>query len=247
LKTIINFVFRFSVYLFMNSKPFIRKFWLFLKYLIIVFFIFSVSGILVYRFFPVPFTPLMIQRIIEQKVAGKTVRLKHKWVPIDKISSNMILAAVAAEDNNFTSHHGFDYEAIEKAQKFNKKGKRLRGASTISQQTCKNVYLWLGRNYVRKGMEVYFTGLAEVFWGKKRIMEVYLNSIEMGDGIFGIEAASQFYFRKPAGKLTRAEAAIIAAAFPNPRKRNPASPGSYLVRRQQLILSLMNKIGKVDL
>jgi monofunctional glycosyltransferase len=231
----------------MNSKPFIRKFWLFLKYFIIFFFVFSISGVLAYRFLPVPFTPLMIQRVFEQKAAGKRVRLEHKWVPLEKISSNMVLAAVAAEDNNFTSHYGIDYEAIEKAQKFNKNSKRLRGASTITQQTCKNVYLWLGRNYVRKGLEVYFTFLVEIFWGKERIMEVYLNSIEMGDGIFGIEAASQFYFKKPASRLTRSEAAIIAAAFPNPRKRNPASPGNYLVHRQQLILSLMNKIGKVDL
>jgi monofunctional biosynthetic peptidoglycan transglycosylase len=167
-------------------------------------------------------------------------------VPIEKISPNMVLAAVAAEDNNFINHFGFDFEAIEKAQKYNKKSRRLRGASTITQQTCKNVYLWLGRNYIRKGLEVYYTCLVEIFWSKKRIIEVYLNSIEMGDGIFGVEAAAQTYFKKPAGKLTRSEAALIAAAFPNPRKRNPASPRNFLVHRQQIILTNMNSIGKVE-
>lgn len=159
----------------------------------------------------------------------------------------MVLAAIAAEDNNFPTHYGFDFEAIEKAQKYNKHGKRIRGASTITQQTCKNAYLWLGRNYVRKGLEMYYTFLVETVWSKKRIMEVYLNSIEMGDGIFGIEAASRVYFKKPASQLTKAEAAIIAASFPNPRKRNPAAPSGYLLNRQQLVLSLMNKLEKIDL
>lgn len=159
----------------------------------------------------------------------------------------MVLAAVAAEDNNFPNHFGVDFKAIEKAQKYNRRGKRIRGASTITQQTCKNVYLWQSRNYLRKGLEIYFTFLVEIFWDKERIMEVYLNSIEMGNGIFGVEAASQTYFKKTASRLTRAEAAIIAAAFPNPRKRNPSSPGNYLINRQQLILSLMSKIGPVNL
>lgn len=159
----------------------------------------------------------------------------------------MVLAAVAAEDNNFLNHHGFDFEAIEKAEEHNKKSKRIRGASTISQQTCKNVYLWIDRNYVRKGLEVYYTFLVETLWNKKRIMEVYLNSIEMGNGIFGVEAASRTYFKKPASQLTRAEAALLVASFPNPRRRNPGTPGQYLINRQQLILSLMAKIEKVDL
>jgi len=224
-----------------------RRVWVILKYFFLCFFIFSISGVLIYRFIPVPFTYLMFQRTFEQIADGKKVHMKHKWVSIDKISPNMVLAAVAAEDNNFSIHRGFDFEAIEKAQQHNKQSKRIRGASTITQQTCKNVYLWLGRNYVRKGLEMYYTFLVETFWSKKRIMEVYLNSIEMGDGIFGIEAASRTYFKKPASQLTRAEAAMIAATFPNPRKRNPAAPSVYLVNRQQLILSLMNKIERVDL
>jgi monofunctional biosynthetic peptidoglycan transglycosylase len=189
----------------------------------------------------------MLQRAFEQSCSHKKVHFQHKWVTIDKISPNMVLAAVAAEDNNFMIHHGFDFEAIEKAEEHNKRSRRIRGASTISQQTSKNVFLWLGRNYLRKGLEVYYTFLVETVWSKKRIMEVYLNSIEMGDGIFGIEAASRAYFKKPASQLTRGEAAFIAASFPNPRKRNPASPNTYLINRQQLILSLMNKIGRVDL
>jgi len=228
----------------MNYFIIFRKVKVFLKYFILVFLLFSLSGVLIYRFIPIPFTPLMFQRAFEQKADGKKIHIKHKWVSFNKISPNMILAAIAAEDNNFKNHYGVDFEAIEKAQKYNKQRKRLRGASTITQQTCKNVYLWLGRNYVRKGLEVYYTFLVETFWSKKRIMEVYLNSIEMGDGIFGIEAASRTYFKKPASQLTRAESALIAASFPNPRKRNPAAPSVYMLNRQQLILSLMNKLEK---
>lgn len=231
----------------MGTITMFRKIRIFLKYFFITFFLVSISGVLIYRFIPVPYTSLMLQRAVEQKIDGQKVHLLHKWVPLEKISPNMVLAAIAAEDNNFSNHYGFDFEAIEKAQKYNKHGKRIRGASTITQQTCKNVYLWLGRNYVRKGLEMYYTFLVETVWSKKRIMEVYLNSIEMGDGIFGIEAASRVYFKKPASQLTRAEAAIIAASFPNPRKRNPAAPSTYLLNRQQLVLSLMNKIEKIDL
>jgi monofunctional biosynthetic peptidoglycan transglycosylase len=188
----------------------------------------------------------MFERFFEQVTQGKKVQLKHLWIPIRKISPNMILAAVAAEDNNFLYHHGIDYKAIHEAYEYNKRGRKLRGASTITQQTSKNVFLWLNRNYIRKGLEFYFTEILELLWGKERIMEVYLNSIEMGNGIYGIEAASWTYFHKPASKLTRGESALIAAAFPNPRKRNPGNPNRYLVTRQQLILSIMNDIGSVD-
>lgn len=184
---------------------------------------------------------------MEQAIDGEKIHLEHDWIPIKKMSPFIIQAAIAGEDNNFTNHFGVDFEAIKKAQQFNKRGKRIRGASTITQQMCKNVYLWLGRNYIRKGLEVYFTFLVETVWSKERIMEVYLNSIEMGDGIFGIEAASQAYYKKPAAKLSRSEAAMIVAAFPNPRKRNPARPSTYMVNHQRRILYLMNKIGKMDL
>jgi monofunctional biosynthetic peptidoglycan transglycosylase len=189
----------------------------------------------------------MCQRVFEQVIDGKKIHLNHDWVSLDNISPNVIQAAVAGEDNNFPNHYGIDFKAIQKAQKFNKRGKRIHGASTITQQTCKNVYLWLGRNYVRKGLEVYFTLLVETIWSKERIMEVYLNSIEMGDGIFGIEAAARKYYKKPASKLSRYEAAMIVASFPNPRKRNPSRPSKYMINHQQRILSIMNKIGKVEL
>jgi len=231
----------------MNFNKFFNGLRSFGKYFTLTFLTLSISGVLIYRFLPIPFTPLMIQRSIEQSLEGKKIHLKHTWVSINKISPNIVLAAIAAEDNNFVNHYGIDFSAIEKAQKFNQNSKRLRGASTITQQTCKNVYLWIGRNYIRKGLEVYYTFLVETFWNKKRIMEVYLNSIEMGDGIFGIEAASRTYFKKPASQLTRSEAAMIAAIFPNPRKRNPAIPSPYLINRQQCILSLMSKLEKVDL
>ena len=231
----------------MNSWTLLSKPWIKLRLLVLFLFVFTISGVIIYRFIPVPFTPLMFQRVGEQIAGGKHVHLKHHWVSMDKISPNMVLAAISAEDNNFQNHFGIDFEAIEKAQKHNRKAKRLHGASTITQQTCKNVYLWLGRNYFRKGMELYYTVTVEVFWSKRRIMEVYLNSIEMGDGIFGIEAAARAYFKKPASQLTRAESALIVAAFPNPRKRNPSTPNSYLLRRQQVILMIMNNNGAVKL
>jgi monofunctional glycosyltransferase len=224
---------------------FIQKIWFIFKFNFFAFLIFSFSGVIIYRHVPVPFTSLMFQRFFEQVTADEQIKFKHNWVPLGKISPKMIQAAVAAEDNNFLKHSGIDYEAIKKAYEHNKKGKRIRGASTITQQTCKNVFLWNKRNYLRKGLEVYFTFLVEIFWDKQRIMEVYLNSIEMGNGIYGIEAAAQSYFRKPALKLTSYEAALIAASFPNPRKRNPANPSTYLKNHQRRVLSLMGKIGDV--
>jgi monofunctional glycosyltransferase len=193
-------------------------------------------------------TPLMIKRQFENKTGNKKPEYKHEWVTLEKISPNLVQAVIASEDNRFTEHFGIDLGAVEKARDFNKKHSRKKhGASTISQQTAKNVFLWPARTYLRKGFEVYFTLLIETFWSKKRIMEVYLNMIEMGPGIYGAEAAAQQYFHKPAAKLTRSEAALIAVSLPNPRKRNPARPSGYMYQRQQEILSLMNKLGKVEL
>lgn len=192
-------------------------------------------------------TPLMVKRIIEQKSKNERIIFMHRWVPIEQISPYLVQAVVASEDNRFTEHYGIDFGAIEKARDHNKKHRRKRGASTISQQTAKNIFLWPARTYLRKGFEVYFTLMIETFWSKKRIMEVYLNMIEMGPGIYGAEAASRYYFRKPASQLTRSQAALIAAALPNPRKRNPAAPSSYMYTRQLKILSLMHKIGPVYL
>jgi len=195
---------------------------------------------------PVPITPLMLIRNIEQLQDDKKLVLKHDWVPIEAISKNLQLAVICSEDQNFLAHNGFDMEAIEKAIEHNKKGKRIRGASSISQQTAKNVFLWPQRSWFRKGLETYFTFLIELFWSKERIMEVYLNSIEMGNGVYGVEAASQFWFKKPAIKLNRNEAAAIAAILPNPRRyrANPAT--NYIQGRKNWIVRQMNFFGPLD-
>ncbi|MDR2038605.1 MAG: monofunctional biosynthetic peptidoglycan transglycosylase, partial [Bacteroidales bacterium] len=156
-------------------------------------------------------------------------------------------AVVASEDNKFVNHHGFDFGEMREAYRKNKTGKRLRGASTITQQMCKNVFLWEGRSYTRKILEAWYTVWVELLWGKKRIMEVYLNVIEMGKGIYGIGAAAQVYYHKEASQLSREEAAMIATVLPSPRKRNPVRPGNYMIERQAQILSLMDKIGPVKL
>jgi len=188
----------------------------------------------------------MLIRNIEQLQDDKKLVLKHDWVPIEAISKNLQLAVICSEDQNFLAHNGFDMEAIEKAIEHNKKGKRIRGASSISQQTAKNVFLWPQRSWFRKGLEVYFTFLIELFWSKERIMEVYLNSIEMGNGIYGVEAASQFWFKKPAIKLNRNEAAAIAAILPNPLRyrANPAT--NYIQGRKNWIVRQMNFFGPLD-
>jgi len=186
--------------------------------------------------------------ICQQTIDGEPAGLKKEWKSLEKISSHLQLAVVASEDNRFLEHSGFDLEAIKKTRDYNdvKKGRKIRGASTISQQTAKNVFLWPDRTWIRKGLEVYFTFLIETVWGKKRIMEVYLNVIETGNGIYGAEAASQKYFHKPAVDLTREQAALIAAILPNPRKSDPSRPSAYLLNREQWILWNMANIGKVE-
>ncbi|MGC8864987.1 MAG: monofunctional biosynthetic peptidoglycan transglycosylase [Bacteroidales bacterium] len=203
--------------------------------------------VILYRFVPVYFTPLMLIRYAEAlKDDKKEARILRDWTPLEDISPNLWLAVVAAEDQNFMTHFGFDLDAIEKAREHNKKSRRIRGASTISQQTAKNVFLWPQRSWLRKGLEAYFTFLIEVFWGKKRILEVYLNVAEMGQGIYGAEAAAQFYYHKSADRLTRSEAALLAAILPSPLRRNPARPSAYLLARQQRILNQMNNLEKIS-
>jgi monofunctional biosynthetic peptidoglycan transglycosylase len=210
-------------------------------------FLFSILMVIVYRFVPVPITILQLTRCVEQVQEGKPLKLNKDWEPLENISNKLQLAVVCGEDQKFLNHYGFDVEAIEEALERNKKGKRIRGASTISQQTAKNVFLWEGRTWMRKGMEVYFTALIELFWSKERIMEVYLNVIEMGDGIYGAEAASQTYFNKSAAKLTNAEAALIASILPNPRKYSARNPGPYTRGRQSWIMGQMGHWGgKLD-
>lgn len=207
------------------------------------FFIISIGLTIIYRFVPVPITPLMVIRLVEQTFdSEKKVRLYKDWVPMSEISRHAPQAVFAAEDQKFLTHKGFDFEAMEKAWENNKKGKRIKGASTITQQTVKNVFLWPSRSYLRKGLEAYFTVLVELLWPKERIMEVYLNVIEMGDGIYGIEAASQAYYNKPAAKLNRNQAAMIAAVLPNPIRWTPAKPTGYIRGRQSWIMRQMNNL-----
>ena len=224
----------------------IKRFFKFILRLILWLFAFSIVVVIFFKWVPVPITPLMLIRNIEQLQDDKKLVLKHDWVPIEAISKNLQLAVICSEDQNFLAHNGFDMEAIEKAVKHNKKGKRIRGASSISQQTAKNVFLWPQRSWFRKGLEVYFTFLIELFWSKERIMEVYLNSIEMGNGIYGVEAASQFWFKKPAIKLNRNEAAAIAAILPNPLRyrANPAT--NYIQGRKNWIVRQMNFFGPLE-
>lgn len=174
-------------------------------------------------------------------------KISHQWVSIKQISPNLQLAVIAAEDQRFLSHHGFDKEAIKKAREYNKTGKGLRGASTISQQTAKNVFLWPKRSWVRKGMETYFTFLIELMWSKERILEVYLNSIEMGSGIFGAEAASKYWFNKSAHSLSKENAAAIAAILPNPQHYKANPPTKYISGRISWILRQMRNLGSLNL
>lgn len=222
---------------------FLAKVGRFLLKCIMWFLITSIASVILFRFVPVPLTPLMLIRCIEQKSDGKEMKLRHDWVPLEEINERLQLAVVCSEDQNYLKHSGFDWGAIKKAMKQNKKGKRIRGGSTITQQTAKNVFLWPGRSYIRKGFEAYFTFLIELFWSKERIMEVYLNSIEMGDGVYGAEAAAQHWFKKKASKLNKDQAAAIAAVLPNPIKyvANPAGP--YIQNRKAWIKKQMDFWG----
>jgi len=206
----------------------------------------SVLWVLAYRFINPPITLLMIERNIERKADGKTFKTDKEWVDFENISDNMKRAAVSAEDQLFLKHMGFDIKAIEKAYASNAKGKKVKGGSTISQQTAKNVFLWPGRSWIRKGFEAYFTLLIELLWSKERILEVYLNVIEMGDGIYGAEAAAQEYYGKSCSSLTRAEAALIAACFPNPLRWTPVKPTRYIRHRQFVITRVMRRLGPLD-
>jgi len=210
------------------------------------FFGLSIGSVLLFKWIPVPFTPLMVTRAIENKFEGKEMICNHDWKPLDSISVNLQKAVIASEDGTFTKHWGFDFTAMQKAYKNNSKGRRIKGGSTISQQTAKNVFLWQGRSYLRKAFEAYFTVLIEVIWGKKRIMEVYLNSIEMGDGVYGAEAASLYWYGHNVKSLTKDEAAGIAAILPTPRKYKPVNSSNYIQNRKTKIKRLMRYVGRPD-
>jgi monofunctional biosynthetic peptidoglycan transglycosylase len=212
------------------------------------FFILSIFSVIFFRFVPIPVTPLMLIRCAQQLTEGRELKMKKSWTSIGEISAAMPLAAMAAEDQKFEEHFGFDLEAIQKAKEFNErhKGKKVHGASTISQQTAKNVFLVPTRGWIRKAFEVYFTFLIEIFWSKQRIMEVYLNIAETGDGIYGVEAASQEYFHKPSKKLSVRESALISAILPNPRKWSPVNPNSFVQRKSQRIIHFMSNMSPLD-
>lgn len=216
--------------------------WFLLKALL-WFFGVSIASVVLFKFVPVPFTPLMVIRYFENSAAGKENQFSHNWEPIENISMNLQKAVIASEDGAFLTHNGFDFIAMQKAYKSNERGRKIRGGSTISQQTAKNVFLWQGRSYLRKGLEAYFTVLIEIIWGKKRIMEVYLNSIEMGDGVYGAYAATEYWYRKDASSLTMQQAAGIAAILPNPRKFKATGSSSYINRRKTKIVRIMRQVG----
>ena len=218
-----------------------------LKWIVVAFFASTILSVVAFRFIPVFVSPLMLLRCAEQVKNGEQLKLSHHWVPIDRMSPSMPLAVMSSEDANFMDHHGFDFKAIQEATEHNKKHpkRRKRGASTISQQTAKNVFLWPDRTWVRKGLEVYFTALIELFWSKERILEVYLNTIEMGDGIYGVEAVAREHFGTSAEKLTRADCALIAATLPNPRRFSSKHPSAYMLKRQKQIMRNMNYLETI--
>ena len=205
----------------------------------------SILWVLAYRFINPPITMLMIMRNIERKSDGKTFKTEKDWVDLEDMSDNIKRAAIAGEDQLFVHHAGFDIKAIGRAYSANKQGSTVRGGSTISQQTAKNVFLWPGRSWLRKGFEAYFTLLIELLWGKERILEVYLNVIEMGDGIYGAEAASQSYYHKSCKNLNRSEASLIVACFPNPIRWTPLHPTRFIKHRQYLIMNNIRRLGSL--
>ena len=213
-----------------------------LAYLLIFFFTSTILAVVAVKYIPVYYTPLMVLRCMEQIADGRTPKIDHQWVPLSQMSHNLPQAVVASEDNRFLAHHGFDTEEIARAYLESRRGGRERGASTISQQTAKNVFLWPGHSWVRKGFEAYFTVLIENIWGKERIMEVYLNSIEMGDGIYGVKAACRHSFDKDCGDVTKHEAALIAASLPAPLERDSKHPSGRMLNRAGKVVDLMGKI-----
>lgn len=224
----------------------IKKLFKFLLKLLLYALVIPIIIVVIFKWVPVPATPLMAIRYFEQKQTDQKTVWKHDWVPLEDISKNLQLAVICSEDQNFLKHRGFDIQAIEKAIEDNQKGKRIRGGSTISQQTAKNVFLWPQRSWLRKGMEAYVTILIELIWSKERIMEVYLNSIEMGNGVYGAEAAAQYWFKKPASKLSKSEAAAIAAILPRPLKYKANPPTAYIASRKLWIMKQMMFFGPLN-
>lgn len=211
------------------------------------FIISSVLGVLIYRWANPNITMLMVIRHYESLFTKNSSTIQKDWVSIDDISNSMVLAAVSAEDSKFLLHWGFDFDLIKEAMKHNQRSQRIKGASTISQQTAKNIFLWPKRSWVRKGFEAYFTILMEGLWTKKRIIEVYLNIVEFGKGVYGVETAAKKFYKKTAKQLNRYDAAMLTTVLPSPSKRNPANPSRYMYSYQQRVLWNMSTIGSIDL
>ncbi len=215
-----------------------------IRNILIFFFTSTILSVVILKYIPVYVTPLMLIRAVEQMMDGKEPVIKHYWVPLDRINHNLPQAVMASEDNLFLKHSGFDLEQIQKAQLEAQEGKRQRGASTISQQTARNVFLWQQRSWLRKGLEAYFTFLIEKIWGKERIMEVYLNSIEMGKGIYGADAVARVNFNTTPDKLTKDQCAYIAVSLPNPLLRDSAHPTAKMKKMHNTIKKRMKQIDQ---
>ncbi|NNJ18649.1 monofunctional biosynthetic peptidoglycan transglycosylase [Pseudomonas putida CSV86] len=203
----------------------------------------SVVLVLVFRVVPPPGTALMVERKIESWIDGEPIDLQRDWEPWDRISDDLKVAVIAGEDQKFASHHGFDFTAIQAALAHNERGGTIRGASTLSQQVAKNQFLWSGRSWLRKGLEVWFTALIELFWSKERILEVYLNSAEWDEGVFGAQAAARHHFGVDASRLSRQQASLLAAVLPNPRNWSASRPSTYVARRAGWIRQQMSQLG----
>jgi len=226
------------------SKTFVSRLWRALAWLALGGVALSVLSVALLRWIDPPYSAFMAEKRIEAWVThDRDYVFQHTWVDLARISPNLPLAVVASEDQKFPEHWGFDVEAIEKAYQLNQHSHRVRGASTISQQVAKNLYLWSGRSYLRKGLEAYFTLLIEGFWPKRRILEVYLNIAEFSNGTYGAEAAAERFFHRPAARLSRSDAATLAAVLPNPERYSAAAPSRYVLQRRDWILGQMQALG----
>jgi len=226
-----------------KHRSIIVRIFKFCFYAVLIFIVFSVGEVVALKYVNPIGTPLMAGRWVLGKIGMDSIRadeINYQWMPLSEISPNLQRAVISSEDRKFFIHHGFDWHSIENNwDKLQEGETKVKGSSTISMQTARNVFLWQGRSWVRKGLEAYYTVLIEFFWGKKRILEMYLNVIEMGNGIYGAEAASEEYFHHPAKFLAPPEAAILTAIFPNPRRWSPVKPSPYVRRRQAIILHTM--------
>ena len=217
--------------------------WLFL-WLPLWFLLISFGQVLLLRWIPPLTSAFMIGRQVDALIERDwDFQLRYSWRNSKNISRSLPISLVAAEDQKFPAHHGFDFKAIDKAMEHNKRGRKVRGASTISQQVAKNLFLWRGRSYLRKGLEAWYTVLIELLWSKHRILEVYANVAEFGDGVYGAEAAAQAFFNKPAARLTAAESARLAAVLPNPKRYNAKHPGAFVQRRARWIERQVRHLG----